>query len=636
MTKHFQLLDDRQFRLLVNGIVDYGIYFLDVNGIVRSWNLGAQRLKGYSEKDIVGKHFSQFYTDEDRKAQEPQRVLLEAAEKGRFEGEGWRVKKDGERFWAHVVLDRLQDSQGNVIGFAKITKDITEEKFARDKLIESERRFRLLVSNVVDYAIYLLDINGEVSSWNAGAKALKGYEEEEVLGKHFSMFYLPEEIEAKKPWRALHTATRDGRFEGYGWRQGKGGKRFWAHVVIDPIYDENGELMGFAKITQDMTAQREQDAALRESEQRFRMLVEQVQGQSMYMLDLEGNITSWNAGAQALKGYRADEIIGQNFSQFYPEDARGIGKHLKALRTAATTGRYADTGERLKKDGSTFLAEVVMEALRDDQGRVMGFAKITRDVSDREERKLEQQYQKKIQQQMVELEQSNQELEQMASIVAHDIKAPLRNVASLVQLVQLDHGDDMPADALSDLQQASESCVKLQEMVEALLEYARFQRKTPVPTTVSVSHIMKSVQQTLTKEIEAESATVELDGDASLWGDRHMLELVLQNLVANAIKYRHPERAPSVCVVVRTLPQAIQIDIKDNGRGIPEKHQKRVFDMFYRAENKDNLGHGMGLSSCKKIVEKLHGGRMDLTSTTEVGSCFSVQLPRGEKEQNAA
>lgn len=621
------LVDDRQFRLLVDGIVDYAVYFIDVNGYVRSWNKGAQLLKGYGEKEIVGQHFSRFYTEPDQANQEPQRVLLEAAEKGRFDGQGWRVRKDGSKFWAHVVLDRLQDGRGKVIGFAKITRDITEEKAAKDALEVSERRFRLLVSNVVDYAIYLLDVNGTVSSWNTGAQRLKGYDEEDVLGQHFSMFYPPDDVEAKKPWKAMHTAIKEGRFDGYGWRLKKNGERFWAHVVLDPVYDENEDLIGFAKITQDVTQDKEREDALKESESRFRMLVEQVQGQAMYTLDLNGNITSWNAGAERLKGYTEAEALGKNFSIFYSNKDRTNDKHLRALRTAATHGRFTDTGYRYRKDGSRFVADVVMEALRDKQGRAIGFAKVTRDVTEREELKRERELQQQISEQLVELEQSNRELEQMASVVAHDIKAPLHSVAGLIQLMALEHGPKMPEEAKADLAMVTKSCKHLQEMVEVLLDYSRFQRKEPFYVLVSLQHILSSVQKTLHDDIEATAASIEVEGDIELWGDRHMLELVLQNLVGNAIKYRSPHRPPVIKISCEQTAQATIFAVEDNGQGIANSHKEQVFDMFYRCDKRDNNGHGMGLAACRKLIERLHQGAITLTDAVEGGSVFTVSLP---------
>jgi PAS domain S-box-containing protein len=259
------------FKLLVQSIVDYAIYMLDPNGFVTSWNAGAERIKGFQTEEIVGKHFSTFYTEEDREAGMPQKVLATARKEGKFEGEGWRVRKDGTRFWASVVVDRINDDKGKLLGFAKITRDMTEARQAQQALLQAERGFRLLVQGVTDYAIFMLDPTGKVANWNAGAQRIKGYTPEEIVGEHFSRFYTAEERDAGVPHRALETARSVGRYEAEGWRMRKDGTRFWASVVIDAIRDDDGNLVGFAKITRDMTEKREAQIRLDESrEQLFR------------------------------------------------------------------------------------------------------------------------------------------------------------------------------------------------------------------------------------------------------------------------------------------------------------------------------------------------------------------------------
>lgn len=245
--------EEMRFRLLIDAVVDYAIYMIDPTGIISSWNAGARRFKGYEEAEILGHHFSRFYTDEDRRAGLPQKALDTAIHEGRFEGEGWRVRKDGTHFWCHVVIDPIRDPSGTLLGFAKITRDLTDRKMAEETLKQSEQQFRLLVQSVTDYAIYMLSPDGRVSNWNPGAQRIKGYSPEEAIGQHFSMFYTPEDRAAGEPQRTLDSAVRDGRFENKGWRLRKDGTRFLAHVVVDPIWSETGTLLGFAKITRDIT-----------------------------------------------------------------------------------------------------------------------------------------------------------------------------------------------------------------------------------------------------------------------------------------------------------------------------------------------------------------------------------------------
>ena len=239
------------YEVLIQGVVDYAIYMLDLDGLVASWNPGAEKIKGYTEVEILGEHFSRFYTPEDRAAGGPERALRMAIETGRFTAEAWRCRKDGSRFWALVVIDPIYQD-GTLIGFAKITRDMTEQREAQLAAMETERRFRLLVESVTDYAICMLSPEGRVTNWNAGAERIKGYAASEIIGQHFSRFYTDEDIAAGKPEMALATAQRDGHYEAEGWRRRKDGSRYWASAVVDAIYDE-GKLIGFAKITRDLT-----------------------------------------------------------------------------------------------------------------------------------------------------------------------------------------------------------------------------------------------------------------------------------------------------------------------------------------------------------------------------------------------
>jgi PAS domain S-box-containing protein len=257
---------DSRFEMLVESVTDYAIYMLDPQGHVTSWNAGARRFKGYEPDEIIGEHFSRFYIPEDR-AQEIPRIALETAEReGRFEAEGWRVRQDGGRFWANVIIDPIHDPAGNLLGFAIVTRDLTESKAAEEELRASEQRFRLLVQSVTDYAIYMLDPDGRVSSWNPGAERFKGYAADEILGEHFSRFYSDEDREAGIPRLALETARREGRFEAEGWRVRKDGSRFWASVIIDQIRNDQGHLIGFAKVTRDLTEKRLIEEQLRQSQ----------------------------------------------------------------------------------------------------------------------------------------------------------------------------------------------------------------------------------------------------------------------------------------------------------------------------------------------------------------------------------
>jgi PAS domain S-box-containing protein len=259
---------ERRFRLLVEGITDYAIYMLDPRGIVISWNAGAERIKGYKASEAVGQHFRIFYFSEDRAAGLPERNLEIARRTGKYEAEGWRVRKDGTRFFASVVIDTIYD-EGELIGFAKITRDLTERQAATAALRDSERQFAYLVRGVSDYALYMLDPEGNIASWNTGGERIKGYRPEEIIGQHFSRFYSEIDRAGGKPARALRTAGEQGRYEEEGWRVRKDGSFFWASVIIDPIHDDDGKLIGYAKITRDITERRNAQVAIERVQQQL-------------------------------------------------------------------------------------------------------------------------------------------------------------------------------------------------------------------------------------------------------------------------------------------------------------------------------------------------------------------------------
>ena len=254
-----------RFRLLVESVVDYGIFMLDTEGRVCSWNSGAQAISGYRREDVLGWHFSLFYLPDAAAAGWPEEELRRARALGRFEDEGWRVRQDGSRFWANVVITALKDASGQLTGYGKVTRDLTERRRQEQALSESEQRFRLLVESVRDYSIFMLDPAGVIESWNGGAEQIKGYRAAEVIGRHFSIFYTDDDRQAGRPQALLAKALAQGRVEDEGWRVRKDGTAFWSNVVISPIYDGEQRLRGYAKVTRDMTERRQREELERSS-----------------------------------------------------------------------------------------------------------------------------------------------------------------------------------------------------------------------------------------------------------------------------------------------------------------------------------------------------------------------------------
>jgi PAS domain S-box-containing protein len=397
---------EEHFEQLVAGVRDYAIFRLDRQGNVLTWNAGAERLKGYRAEEIIGQHFSRFYPKDSVTSGWPEHELRVAAATGRFEDEGWRIRKDGTRFWANVVISALRDESGEVRGFLKISRDLTDRKQAEEKLRLSEERFRLMIEGVKDYAIFMLDPQGRVATWNAGAQRLKGYTAEEIIGQHFSRFYPKEEAESDKPARELEIATTTGKYEEEGWRMRKDGSLFWASVVLTALRDESGVLRGFGKVTRDMTERKQaeesarrllvEEAArlaaeanavlIREQRERLRVTLHSI-GDGVIVTDAESRVTMLNPIAQALTGWSQEAAAGTPLTTVFHilnEQSRQQVENpvAKALREGHVVG-LANHSILIAKDGTERQIDDSASPIQNEQGQTIGVVLVFRDVAQR-------------------------------------------------------------------------------------------------------------------------------------------------------------------------------------------------------------------------------------------------------------
>mgnify|MGYP001176818611 CR=1 FL=1 len=631
------LSDAHRLELFIDAVTDYAIYTLDPDGFITSWNSGAEKIKGYTASEIIGQHFSRFFSTEDQANGVPGKILATARIEGRHEAEGWRVRKDGTRFWSNAVLQRVVDESGELVGFAKVTRDITERVAAHEALLQSERRFRILVDGVTDYAIYMLDPSGVITNWNTGAERLKGYTADEVVGQHFSRFYTPEERAKGTPVRVLETAAREGRFEGEGWRVRKDGTRFWASVVVDAIRNDAGELEGFAKVTRDITERRAFHEALRESERQFRLLVNSVTDYALYMLDPNGIITSWNAGAERIKGYKAEEIIGQHFSRFYTPHDRAAGMPARALYTAMQEGRFEAEGQRVRKDGTVFWANVVIDPIRDERGDLIGFTKITRDITERRNAEIALQ---KAQMQSAHM-QKMEALGQLTGSIVHDFNNLLTVVSSYARLMKKKaDGDPDVALATESLELAIERGTAL---TRQLLTFSR--REAAQSEIVSPGERIEAVRGMVAGSLPSAVSLVASAG-AATWPvrvDPGEFELGLINLVFNA-----RDAMPDGGVITITAEnleltgrevhaglrgEFVAVRVTDTGSGIPPDVVAKVFEPFFTTKGPEK-GTGLGLAQVYGFAQQ-SGGAVTIDSEIAKGTTVTIYLPRADAANNA-
>jgi PAS domain S-box-containing protein len=641
----------RNWQLFIESVEDYAMFMLDVDGRVTTWNRGAQKIKGYAPAEIIGRHFSTFYPAEDVAADKPGRELAEARAHGRVEDEGWRIRKDGSRFWANVVITALHDERGELLGFGKVTRDLTARVQSEEMLRRSEERFRLLVETVEDYAIFMLDESGHVATWNRGAQAIKGYRADEIVGQHFSRFYPKEDVAAGKPERVLREAVAHGRIEDEGWRIRKDGSTFWASVVITALRGGRGELLGFTKVTRDLTMRRLSDEALRRSEERFRLLVDSVVDYAMYMLDPGGRVTTWNHGAEKLKGYSAQEVIGRHFSLFFPDSDQRAGKPERELQIALEQGRFEDEGYRRRKDGSLFWANVVLTPIRDSHGELLGFAKVTRDLSARAEaeqvarelvraqaaRAAAEQAEARIRASAELAERAAKQAEEASRLkdeflatVSHELRTPLNAIVGWSSLLRGRTGE---AELRKGLDIIHRNAVAQGRIVEDILDVSRIitgkLRLDLAPTNlvVVVREAMDVVRPAaLAREIALELVAPE--EECRLIADAERLQQVVWNLLSNAVKFG--KRRGTIRLTIDHVESSYALTVTDDGQGIAPEFLPYVFDRFKQADSSATRrfgGLGLGLALVRHLVE-LHGGKVHVSSPgLGQGTTFTIRLP---------
>ncbi len=759
---------EERFDRLVASVKDYAIFLLDSRGNIASWNGGAKLMKGYSPEEAIGKHMSIFYTPDDVAQGKPQALLHRARKEGRAEDVGWRVRKDGTRFWADVVITPLADN-GERHGFIKVTRDLTLQKEAEEKLRQSEESLAATLHSIGD-GVLACDERGRVTRINPVAERLTGWSEREAIGRPLEEVFniINEESRAKVPnpvtrvlaegvvvGLANHTAliARDGterpiadsgapirdaqgktrgavlvfrdvteerraaevlrqaqeevrrseeslRATLYsigdgvlatdqdarvtrvnpvaerltGWRESEAlgrpieevfdivneetrakainpvGRVLAEGVVVGlanhtallardgverpiadsgaPILDPGGKPLGAVLVFRDVSAERAAEEALRQSEEKVRSMIASVRDYGLYMLDPSGRVVSWNPGAERIKGYREDEILGRPFSLFFTPEDIAEQKPAQALEIADREGRFEDEAWRVRKDGSRFWGSVVLTPIRDSSGRLAGFVKITRDMTE----------QRRAEEERLRLAQAGEAIrlrDDFLSIASHELKTPL--TALQLQLLNL-REQVRPDDdkAARNMERANRIAARLGQLVEALLDVSRIAtgKFKLTPESFDLGDTAREIVDRLHDSAKAAGCglSVEIAGSFQGRWDRLRIEQVLMNLISNAIKYAAGQ--PIQVWLSRDGDTAV-MEVRDRGPGIPEAELSRIFERFERvALARHYGGMGLGLYVARQIVEA-HGGTITASNLPRGGACFTVRLPLDAQQSPA-
>jgi PAS domain S-box-containing protein len=531
----------------------------------------------------------------------------------------------------------------------------------RPDTLLKESALQKAIFNSANFSSIATDANGVIQIFNVGAERMLGYAAADVMNKITPADISdPQELVARA--RALSIelgSTITPGFQALAFKASRGiediyeltyirkdRSRFPAVVSVTALRDAENGVIGYLLIGTDNTARKRVEeertkldqekqrllSELEQSAERSRLLIDGVRDYAIFTMDPEGRVTSWNAGAERIKGYTEEEVVGKHFSAFYEKSDVEAGRPEQDLKRAVDTGRYEEEGRRLRKDGSTFWASVIITSLRSPDGRLRGFAKITRDITKRRQVELA------LSAFTARLQRSNEELQEFAMIASHDLQEPLRKIQMFGDRLQQEFAEALGPSGQDYINRMQSAASRGQTLIEGLLAYSRVTTKAQPPVLVELHTIATEVRADLEARIAQVGGTIDIGSLPAIEADPLQMRQLIQNLLGNALKFHRPEVPPVVCISAMRLEAGDararwQIAVADNGIGFDEKYLDRIFKLFQRLHERGAYeGAGMGLAISRKIVER-HHGTITARSTPGQGTTMLVTLPSRQPEK---
>ena len=616
---------EERFRLLVAGVRDYAIVFLDPEGHIMSWNAGAEHIQGYSGEEVIGRHFSRFYPEQDRESGKPQQELAKALALGRHEEEGWRVRKDGSLFWANTLITALHDEAGHLRGYGKIVRDLTERR-------RLEGRFREVVEAAPN-GILTVDRHGRITSFNREAERLFGYPREELLGRSVEVLVPMEFRHAHGGHRAEYWQRPTPRAMGKGrdlFGRRKDGTEFPLEIGLSPI--DGSEGMEVLAVVVDITERKRMEEALKRERDFTYALMDSLSG-IFYLFDRDGKFLSWNKEFERISGYTAEEMQErQPIDFFLGEDKERIRARIAEV---FAEGQSSVEAELVAKDGARlpyFFTGRRIEVNGKPCVVGMGIDISARLEAERALQQLNEDLEERVRARTAQMEAVNRELEAFSYSVSHDLRAPLRHIHGFASLLNDHLKATLDEKAQHYLDKIAESSGHMGQLIDDLLAFSRMGRQELHKTRVQFERLVRDVIRELEGETQGREVVWNIGPAAEVWADPAMLRLVLVNLIDNALKYTHPRAVARIAIAASDERGETVCSVRDNGVGFDMHYADKLFGVFQRLHTAGEFpGTGIGLANVRRIISR-HGGRTWAEGAFNAGACFYFSLPKQEDE----